>query len=366
MKTMKKTCILLCLALAAALFAACAPKAKTEIIGVTLPSTSTTLNARIGELVTAKFEGKKVQVQSADNDVSTQIAHINGFITMGAKMIVVVPTELEALEEPLAKARAAGIKVVISGASSGISAFDAVTKSNEYLVGQYVALLAKHWAEDTLSGKEFDTLILCSDLNDDAILRSDGMKSLTAPFLTDGTTPNPAYSELVAGGNVIIGTMGLSSTGNEMISTYLTQYPNIKLVLAYMSGFSPTMSQYIVDGNYDDEQFAIFSGGVQGNESDYLIGSLDPTSGTRSIFRGAVSFGGADAAQGVADLAYKVYTGTEGVDYQRETTETIGVWYTYTPERVLACFTVSEDTFEDFDPQAMLTSPKTEIKWKAG
>jgi ABC-type sugar transport system substrate-binding protein len=338
-------------------------KSDKEVIGVTLPNTSTTLNANIGKAVTATFSGKTVQTQSADNDVSTQISQINGFITMGAKMIVVVPTEIEALEDVLIKARGQGIKIVISGASAADEAYDAITNSNEFLVGSYVALLAKHWADENLSGKMFDTLILCSDLNDDGIARSQGMKTIYQPTLADGS-PNPAYSELVANGTVYEKTMGLSQTGNELISTYLTQYPNVRLILAYMSGVTPGMSQYIVDGNYNNDEFAIFSGGVQGNEADYLIGSMSGTDGVKSVFRGAVSFGGSDAAQGVADLAKKVYDGEEGVDYQKQTTETIGVWYTCEPESVLACFTVEGEVIEDFDPKATLAAPNTIIKWQ--
>lgn len=361
-----------------------------EIIGVTLPNTSTTLNESIGSAVVEAFPDYKVQVQSAENDVSSQISQIKTFITMGAKMIVVVPTEMEAIEESLEQARAAGIKVVISGASTeNENCYDAITNSNEFLVGCYEALLAKHWVEKYKVGESFDTLILCSDLNDDGIARSNGMQTITEPYLknNDGDyidyegnvvseaekVENPAYCETVVNaGEVHVGVMGLGQTGNELISTYLTEYPNIRLVLAYMSGVSPQMSQYIIDNSgYVNDEFGIFSGGVSGNEGDYLIGSLPAgaADGVESVFRGAVSFGGADAAQGVADLAYAVFYGQEGVDYQKQTSETIGVWYTYandgtTPD-TLACFTVDAAVVEEFDPYEALSAENTVIKWQA-
>lgn len=359
-----------------------------EIIGVTLPNTSTTLNESIGSAVVAAFPDYKVQVQSAENDVSNQISQIKTFITMGAKMIVVVPTEMEAIEESLEQARAAGIKVVISGATTdNENCYDALTSSNEFLIGSYTALLAKHWVEENMQGKSFDTLILCSDLNDDGIARSNGMQTISEPYLKNNNgeyidvqgnvvdeanrVENPAYcAAVVSSGDIIVGTMGLGQTGNELISTYLTQYPNIRLVLAYMSGISPQMSQYIVDNStYNNDEFAIFSGGVQGNESAYLIGSLPSghTEGVESVFRGAVSFGGADAAQGVADLAYAVFFGTEGVDYHKQTSETIGVWYTVDNGSVpdtLACFTVDTAVVEEFDPVEALSAENTVIKWQ--
>ena len=93
--------------------------------------------------------------------------------------------------------------------------------------------------------------------------------------------------------------------------------------------------------------------------------------GSKSIFRGAVSFGGSDAAQSLADLCYKVYNGESGTDYQPRNAEAIGVWYGYENDGIikdtLACLTVDEPEgtpVKGFDMKAMLENVKTTIKWQ--
>jgi hypothetical protein len=293
---MKKTGLLLLTAalLTVNMVSSCGQDNSKPLVGVLLANTTTTLNVSIGDDVKAKLSDTcNVEVQNAEDSSSTQISQINTFVTMGAKMLVVGPVEINAISTALIAARDAGVKVVINSASSAPDGcYDALTYSNEYLVGSYVALLAKHWAEDNLASKKFDTLILTSDLDQDGINRSNGLKTITEPYLKDkdgnyidaaGTVvtedkkiANPTYSALVASaGAVHTSTMGLSQTGNELISNALTQYPETRLVIAYMSGVSPQMSQYIIDNpNYNDDEFGIFSGGVLGVEPNYLIGSL--------------------------------------------------------------------------------------------
>jgi ABC-type sugar transport system substrate-binding protein len=121
-----------------------------DIIAVSLPNQATSLNVGIGEKIKDIFEAKgyEVKVESADDSSTSQKAQLETFITMGVKMIVMAPVEMGTVEETLVKARAQGIKVVVNGVNSiADDAYDACTVSNEYLVGSYVALLAKHWVE---------------------------------------------------------------------------------------------------------------------------------------------------------------------------------------------------------------------------
>jgi hypothetical protein len=391
---MKKSTIavLTAFSLGMSLVASCGQSSSKPLVGVLLANTTTTLNVAIGDDVTAKLgDTCTVQVQNAEDSSSTQISQINTFVTMGAKMLVVGPVEIGAISTALIAAREKGVKVVVNSASSAPDGcYDALTYSNEFLIGSYVALLAKHWAESTLAPKKFDTLILSSDLDQDGINRSNGMKTILEPYLKDkdgnyidanGTVvtedkkiANPAYSSLITtAGTVHYTTMGLGQTGNDLISAALTSYPETRLILAYMSGVSPQMSQYIIDNSatYNADEFGIFSGGVLGVEPQYLIGSLPEATaadGTKSCFRGAVSFGGDDAAMGLAELAYKVYNGKSGVDYQPKTSDKIGVWYTYkddgTNPDTLACYTLADSNVKDFDPKTMLTNASTTIKWQ--
>jgi len=362
-----------------------------SLIGLTVPS-MISLYDLTGQALKAKFPDYEVQVVSADDSVANQVQQIQNFTTMGAKMIVIAPTEIEAIEDALIAAREAGIKVVISGATAAISetAYDAVTGSDEYLIGTYVALLAKKWAEEKLAGQQFDTIMLSFTANDDAIARSNGVKSIIDPDLKDrdgnyvnlngqvvdeaNKVANPAYSKLVASaGEFFEYEVGPGGDALATAATAFLEHPNTKLVLCYMSLNATAVSQYIIDNIPEEDwnSYGVFGGGVIGDESNYLIGSVSETAGTRSVFRGAVSFGGDNVAGGIADLAANVLNGTEGVDYQKETPSAIGVWFTreaeFTfPAKVCSFSIANQPTVLDFDIIGKLNDPTTTIQWQEG
>jgi ABC-type sugar transport system substrate-binding protein len=361
------------------------------LIGLTVPS-MISLYDLTGQALKAKFPDYDVQVVSADDSVSNQVQQIQNFTTMGAKMIVVAPTEIEAIEDALLAAREVGIKVVISGATAEISedAYDAVTGSDEYLIGTYVALLAKKWAEEKLEGQQFDTIMLSFTANYDAIARSNGVKSIIEPDLKnrDGQyvnfngqivdeaekVENPAYSELVANaGGFYEYEVGPGGDALATAATAFLEHPNARLVLCYMSLNATAVSQYIVDNipEADWDGYGVFGGGVVGDESSYLIGSVSDTEGTRSVFRGAVSFGGDNVADGIADLAASVMSGVEGVDYQKLTPSAIGVWFTreaeFTfPAKVSSFSIANQPTVLDFNIIEKLNDPTTTSQWQEG
>jgi ABC-type sugar transport system substrate-binding protein len=369
-----------------------------DIIAVSLPNQATSLNVGIGEKIKDIFEAKgyEVKVESADDSSTSQKAQLETFITMGVKMIVMAPVEMGTVEETLVKARAQGIKVVVNGVNSiADDAYDACTVSNEYLVGSYVALLAKHWVEAKYNTTStFSTLIMRSSLAADPISRSKGMAAITDPYLknTNGEyvdvngnvtdeahkVANPSYSKLVADHPVHEVMMGTADTGKALVQNALLDDANVRLVLMYGSLFAPGGSQYIVD-NYGSkvDDFGIFGGGVSGNEAAYMLGSLpdgvdqsvtvggDSYAGVKSVFRGAVSFGGEDAAGSVAQLASNCFFGTEGVDYQKKTPETLGLWFTYNTDKyeAVAVKDINTATVTDFDPTTTISDSATSIKW---
>lgn len=367
------------------------PAAGKPLIGLAVPS-MISLYDLTGQVLEKKFPDYEVQIVSADDNVSNQVQQIQNFTTMGAKMIIVAPTEIEAIADALIAARKAGVKVVISGATADISqdAYDAVTGSDEYLIGTYVALLAKKWAEEKLAGQQFDTIMLSFTANADAIARSTGVKSIIDPYLKnrDGKyvdvngnvvdeaakVSNPAYSELVANaGEFYEYEVGPGGDALATAATAFLEHPNTKLVLCYMSLNATAVSQYIIDNKPEADwpSYGVFGGGVIGDEANYLIGSVSETAGTRSVLRGAVSFGGDNVAAGIADLAANVLNGSEGVDYQKVTPSAIGVWFTreaeFTfPAKVCSFSVANQPTVLDFDIIQKLNDPTTTVQWKEG
>ncbi|MGN0815047.1 MAG: substrate-binding domain-containing protein [Candidatus Coproplasma sp.] len=369
-------------------------------------SQSNELNEAIEDALQEAFPGQKVRSENANSNSTTQTDQVNNFITMGVKMLVVSPVSLEALQAPLNEARAAGIKVVVSGATTqGVDCYDAVTVSDEFLLGSYIAMLGKLWAEDNMQGKTFDTVICYNNDFEDNINRSNGIRTITSEKLknksgqwidADGNVvsseaeaaDNPAYCEmLTTGGNHV---HEYAMTPNQTMSEYMpsikAMYPNARLFLLYGSLAAPTMSNEIVanttGANLDE--YAIFGGGVSGTqEPACLLGSLasgvgktftqsgQTVTGIKSIFRGAVSFGGADAAKSVVDLCKRVYEGEAGVDYVKNNVEPLGVWYALnaqgdTPD-TLACLPINVPMgtpVSAFDPIEALKNPEIEIKWQ--
>lgn len=369
-------------------------------------SQSNELNEAILDALEKEFPDQKVRSENANSNSTTQTDQVNNFITMGVKMLVVSPVSLEALQTPLNEARAAGIKVVVSGATTqGVDCYDAVTVSDEYLLGSYIAMLGKIWAEENMQGKTFDTVICYNNDFEDNINRSNGIRTITSAKLKNKAgqwidengnvvsseaeaADNPAYCEmLTTGGNHV---REFAMTPNQAMSEYMPtikgMYPKARLFLLYGSLAASTMSNEIIANTTgaNPDEYAIFGGGVSGTqEPACLLGSL-PTgvgksftqsgqtvTGIKSIFRGAVSFGGADAAKSVVELCKKVYEGEAGTDYVRDNVEPLGVWFTLKAQGdipdTLACLPINVPMgmpVSAFNPLTALQSPDIEIKWQ--
>ena len=266
-------------------------------------------------------------------------------------MLVVLPCEITTLEDSLIAAREQGIKVVISGGTGDISedAYDAVSSDDEFMIGMYVASIAKTWIEENMDPNgTWDVAFINSTISDDAKDRCAGISMILEKYLknADGEyvnlmgevvdeankVENPVYCEMVASRvpnyNDAVTEMVMTDNAG-VVSGVLTDNPDVRVFLAYNSLLSTAGSQYIMDHYTADEQkeFAFISGGVMGNEFEYLIGAASTDAGTASVFRGAAQFGGGDAAATLTNLCYAVMTGEAGVDYGKSNPNTIGLYY---------------------------------------
>ena len=293
------------------------------LIGVCMQNMSSSIAELESAALTETFEalGYEVQVVSADDSVSNQVQQIQNFILMDAEMLVVLPCEIETLEDTLLEAREAGIKVVISGGTGTISedAYDAVSADDEYMIGMYVASVAKTWVEEHMDADgDWHVAFLSSTISDDAKSRCEGEAQILEPWLKNEAgeyvnlmgevvseaerIENPVYCEMIAERVTNLADctteMDISGDNRSVVAGVLTDDPNVRVIIAYNSLVSTAGSQYIMDTYPEDEQdeFAFFSGGVMGDEYEYLIGAVSETSGTKSVFRGACQFGGGDAA----------------------------------------------------------------------
>ena len=70
--------------------------------------------------------------------------------------------------------------------------------------------------------------------------------------------------------------MDISGDNRSVVAGVLTDDPIVRVIIAYNSLVSTAGSQYIMDTYPENEQdeFAFFSGGVMGDEYEYLIGAV--------------------------------------------------------------------------------------------
>lgn len=364
------------------------------LIGVCMQNMSSSIAELESAALTETFEalGYEVQVVSADDSVSNQVQQIQNFILMDAEMLVVLPCEIETLEDTLLEAREAGIKVVISGGTGTISedAYDAVSADDEYMIGMYVASVAKTWVEEHMdSDGDWHVAFLSSTISDDAKSRCAGEAQILEPWLKNEAgeyvnlmgevvseaerIENPVYCEMIAGRVTNLADctteMDISGDNRSVAAGVLTDDPNVRVIIAYNSLVSTAGSQYIMDTYPEDEQdeFAFFSGGVMGDEYEYLIGAVSETSGTKSVFRGACQFGGGDAAATLANLAYNVMFGEAGVDYGKSNPNSIGLYFPIDAElnggnAALVCFDTSPH-IESFTYEEVLARENLMVYW---
>ena len=347
------------------------------------------------------FDGKAdVQAVSCDNDSAMQISQIKTFITMGADLIIINPTDIDALSDAIKEAHEAGVKVYINGATSdslGEEYYDCCSVSDEYLCGAYVAMIAKNWIEshaDMLDATgDWELAFLESSLSEETLKRGYGEKSLIEPYLKDwegnyvdasgnivdeaGRVENPAYCELAAQHYKGVSVEQDQANGGLNVASILTTNPNTRVFVAYNSLASTQGGQYIVD-NYGEQcsEFAFFSAGVMGNEADYIVGSVSATDGvTPSVMRGACQFGvsaaGGEVADSVARTAYAIMYGEEGVDYFKKNPDGIAAWWAVDESwgsgtASVAHFNIlSGATVQAFDPIAALTDANTVTYWNS-
>ena len=325
----------------------------SKLIGVCMQNKSSSIAVLQEEALKEMFEplGYEVQVVSADDSSATQRSQVENFILMQAEMLVILPCEISTLEDSLVKAREAGIKVVVSGGTGTVSedAYDAVCSDDEFMVGMYVASVAKTWIEGNLDPNgDWEVHFLSSTLSEDAITRCKGEAMILEPWLKNlkgeyvnlmgevvdeaNKVENPVYCEMVASrvSSYDACSTQMSMTDNRgVVSGVLTEHPNVRVFIAYNSLASTAGSTYITDtySAEDAKEFAFFSGGVMGDEYEYLIGSVAENAGTYSCFRGACQFGGGDAAATLADLCNRVMFGEAGKDYGKTNPNTIGLYY---------------------------------------
>ena len=90
------------------------PAAEGGLIGVSMPTQSSTRWISDGESIKAELEGQGYQVdlQYAEDDIPTQVAQLEGMLTKGAKALIIAAIDGTQLTDVLQAAKDAGVPVI--------------------------------------------------------------------------------------------------------------------------------------------------------------------------------------------------------------------------------------------------------------
>ncbi|MBN1260319.1 MAG: substrate-binding domain-containing protein, partial [Anaerolineae bacterium] len=328
-----KKYVLLSLVILVALLSACSSAATTpapaekEIIAVALPSLDNPLMLGFQDAFKNTFGDRyDVQVASADGNAVTQATQVENFTAMKVKFMFIMAVEPTSLAPKLVAARDAGVTVLFAGGDPGDeNAYDSVMKMDQFLSGEYAALMAKQWVDATYPDAapgSIETVVFESTLNEEAVARSAGLKMIAEPFLKDATgayidAAGAAISD--AGGNYLSGKSEadrvanptyapavkivqveqaeMFQAGQNTMQNILTTNPNVKLVIAYAGDGAMGASKAMVDEYAKGEglsviddlsKVAIFGVGMIGGEGPAILDSTTD----KGVFRGTVRFGG--------------------------------------------------------------------------
>jgi ABC-type sugar transport system substrate-binding protein len=315
-----------------------------ELIGVCLPGLDNPLMLEIKETFETNFGDKyDVKVSSADGNANTQAAQVENYTAMHAKFIFAMAVEATSLLPKLEAARAAGVLVMVAGGEPGETGRDAVMKMDQFLAGEYCALLAKNWVDETYPGAaagSIETAVFISSLTTEAVQRTNGLLMIGEPYLKDwegayidasgapisdkdgkylvgksdaDQVANPVYCP--AAKIVQKPTAEMFQAGQTAMQNVLTTNPDVKVVLAYASDGGAGASQAIMDefakgaGSVvkDLSKVGVFGVGMFGSEADEIMAAANG----QGVLRGVIAFGGGDLQGKTAALATKMLNGEQ-------------------------------------------------------
>jgi ABC-type sugar transport system substrate-binding protein len=155
------------------------PIAEGSTIALCLPALDNPLMIGMSDAFKNTFGATyKVEVASADGNANTQAQQVQNYTAMGVKFMCVMSVEATSLLPYLEAAREAGVFVMVIGGEPGASGRNAVMKMDQFLAGEYCALMAKNWVELTYPGAaagSVETTVFVSSLTTEAAQRTAGL-----------------------------------------------------------------------------------------------------------------------------------------------------------------------------------------------
>lgn len=253
-----------------------------ELVGFAISYTGNDFMQGLADMVKAKIEaeGYECQVASADGDATTQIEQIENFVTMGAKMVIVMAVDPTGLQDVGKKAMESGTEIVAFTTKIDGGETTYVGSASEKEIGTAIATLGSDWVNKTFpdaADGSIETVIMGYSGTPEASDRSEGIKEEIAK----NTKCKVTYMEPESN----------SLDAAQLAAENLFQTnPDTKLILCYNSGMSNGVNAYIMSSGLTVEDKATFGSDVSGE----VMANIGASKTNASIVRGVVSLGDYD------------------------------------------------------------------------
>lgn len=258
--------------------------AKGKSVGITMPSIGNDFMLALSQVLQGALEaqGCKVQVDSAENDVTTQLTQIENFTTMGCDVIVVWAVNGDGVASACKAAIDAGIPVLafayeIPGVTTSV-----ISASEESMTAQCVSM-ASDWIDKTFAeagAGEVNVFVMTSSTVPQSVIRSEGLKKIT-----ENNKVNLITAEVEDQDN--------TDAARTLIENTMLATPDIDVIIAVNGTCAIGIESYISSTSspiQDKSKFGIFCI----DETEEIVAKIKASATNESVLRGTISMGTLD------------------------------------------------------------------------
>ncbi len=272
-------------------------------IGYSVPDTT---NPFVGWLTTevkklADADKVNLQIADAGNNAAKQMEQIENFIAMKVKVIDIMPTDPNNMQEIIKKAQKAGVKVLVAGTDTGI--YDVMMNMDQYNCGEQISEMAIDWLVKSFSSNGKDTgLPSGKDIKKVIIIKSTqtvDMKNRSQGLIDKITKWGKV--------KVVIATVESQTTAQatSIMENMWQQNSDAVAVLCYNADSALGVNEYIMaQAGVNKAKFGVYSG----DWSPPIQEVLDNSPSNKSVFRGTMQIVGPKINGAQVPLEKATYT----------------------------------------------------------
>ncbi|HHV10720.1 MAG TPA: substrate-binding domain-containing protein [Clostridiales bacterium] len=255
--------------------------AEGKLVGITMPSVGNDFLLALsqGFQRALEAEGCRVQIDSAENDVTTQLTQIENFTTMDADVIVVWAVNGNGVASACKAAMDAGIPVLafayeIPGVTTSI-----ISASEESMAVQCVSMTSD-WIDKTFADAgdgEVNVFVMTASNTPEAAVRSKILLTIA---------DNPKVKVIAAE----VENQDSTDAARTLTENTMLTNPDIDVIIAFGAASAIGAESYISSSSSsikDKSKFGIFSI----DETEEIVAKIKASETNESVLRGTISMG---------------------------------------------------------------------------